>query len=308
MVKKKDEIDFLLIYKILLKEKKVIFLVALLFAFVSGLYNLNKENQYKIDLSIDLANYPSLEVKCRASSAENMLICEPSNLQTSLYVYSKEVIDRFKEELKPLRKEYSSDLINISFHDEKNLDVSIISNSKNNIEEINSYIINMLDHLENSFFSEIKKYREHQSMLLKTNIEFLKKEIEFVEIINLEKNLEINTQSLISISNKLNLLDIENDMESYDALFSRYNSITSANLNNYNILENSRINAENIKPLQISYEKTLNSINSFKKSKIINEPKITIHKNKSIRNILISLLAGFFLSIFIILARNSKKF
>ena len=83
---KNDEINYLLIFKILLKEKWIILFITLLFLFSSGLYNFTKKSTYNLDLSINLGKYSELEVDCDSYQATGSLIFCESKIPASFAI------------------------------------------------------------------------------------------------------------------------------------------------------------------------------------------------------------------------------
>lgn len=305
MVANNNEIDYLILIKILFKGKKLILLLTSFFLFSSVLYNFIKPSTYNLNLSFELGEYYSLDVTCDSNQG-NLIFCE-NKIPVLLPVYNETIINKFNQKISTLKDQFPSESIHSHFPNDRMLNISINSPNKMNIIEIKSIILNELNNLDNLVFNMIKKTRENKSIYLNSQIEFIENESEFIKMMNFERNIQRDAQALTSVSNKLNTISVEKEAKKYEELFSLYNKLSISNLNSRQTLSNGLVNYSNIKPLTLHYNSLLESLRdeNYKHSKNSNEAKIIDYKTNIIRNILGSTLFGLFLSISIVIFRNS---
>jgi hypothetical protein len=305
---KNDEINYLLIFKILLKEKWIILFITLLFLFSSGLYNFTKKSTYNLDLSINLGNYSELEVDCDSYQATGSLIFCESKIPASLPVYSEEIIKSFNKKISTIKEKFPLASINTHFLNNEKLNITITSEIKTNLLEIKSLIFNELDYFDKLVFNIVKQSRENKAIFLNNQIEHIQKEQEYLRLMDFDANFQRDAQARVEVSNKLNKIDIQNQVEKYDYLFTLYHKLTDSNNKGRQTIVNSLVNSKNIKPLETHYNGILKSLSNdnYVHSKNDSEAKITDYKINFLKNIFASTLFGLFLSISLVIFRNSN--
>ena len=306
MVADNNEVDYLMLFKILLKEKKLILLLTSFFLFTSVFYNFIKSSTYNLDISIDLAEYYSLDVDCDSAQMQGSLIFCDSIIPTPIPVYTETIINKFNEKISTLKVEFPSELIHSHFPNNRNLNISINSQNKMNILEIKSNILNELQNLDNLVFNMIKKSRENKSLYLINQIDLIKNENAYIQMMGLDTTLQRDARALQLVSDKLNEINVESQVRQYEEVFTLYNKLTLSNFNSRQTLNTGLVNYSNLNPLQAHYNSLKESLKNenYVHSKNTNEANITDYKKNISRNILGSTLFGLFLSISLAFFRN----
>ena len=257
---KNDEINYLLIFKILLKEKWIILFITLLFLFSSGLYNFTKKSIYNLDLSINLGKYSELEVDCD-SYPGSLILCE-SKIPASLPVYSEEIIKSFNTKISTIKEKFPLASIKTHFLNNEKLNLTITSEIKTNLLEIKSLIFNELDYFDKLVFNIVKQSRENKAIILNNQIEHILKEQEYLRLMDFDANFQRDSQARVEVRNKLNNIDIQTQVEKYDYLFTLYHKLTDSNNKGLQMISNSLVNSKNLKPLETHYNGILKSLSN----------------------------------------------
>ena len=299
---KNDEINYIELLKILLREKITILLIIAVLFIISIVYNLNKADTFSASEKYTMAYHYSVDRQCQSNA--NLTTCI-ENKPKKIFLYSND----FLKELQEINKLYKESSVTFKLAN-NTLDLNYLSKNKNDLLELVATVEDKIKSSDQKLFEKIYNQNSSTLALLNQEIDFY--ENERISLINaLNRNNEVIDETLKTIQNEMADASEKDKLsnESISLMKLKYELKQDKQSNDSEILSiNNRLDNNyitNIKLLAKSYERAM--VDNFYNSKINHDLKIKSFKENIERNLVLTFFIGLFLGILFALRKEATK-